>query len=275
MQSRSQISFKSFPVWQRNWRPAASSQLLTFYRFAASLRCGILLTAPEATMAIDLKRLDILIEQLRKAIIGEPVWLADKEVFEFDQCSPAIVAVLKLVRAAHGVSALDLLCKSGLFIDAGAIMRCITDCNDEIFFLLENYPDASPTVWKFVRGFFEATIDAYLEGETPPVETKKIRAAVVRVLKGRQDDTTQKLMERIYKAFCGYVHANYAHIMEVYNGSERDFNLGGVPSDRQRRIKSQYVQTAAVSVCHSAAFIAQTFQLNELQEELMKLEVAA
>jgi len=61
------------------------------------------------------------------------------------------------------------------------------------------------------------------------VPTKKIRSAVVRVLKGRHDDATRNLLERIFKTFSGYVHASYAHIMEVYNGATFDFNLKGVP----------------------------------------------
>jgi hypothetical protein len=44
---------------------------------------------------------------------------------------------------------------------------------------------------------------------------------MVRVLTGGAD--TRKRLENIYKTFCGYVHANYAHIMEVYNGTTRNF----------------------------------------------------
>jgi len=51
---------------------------------------------------------------------------------------------------------------------------------------------------------------------------------MVRVLKGSQDEETRTMTAKIYKTFCGYVHANYAHIMEIYNGNTCSFNLAGV-----------------------------------------------
>jgi hypothetical protein len=220
---------------------------------------------------MTLESLFALIETLRKTSIGEPEWIEDKRVFEYREQTAKVVAVLKLVRAAHGLSAINILCRFGLFIDAGAIMRCVFDCTDEVYFLLEDYPKASGHVEQFARAFFESTIDGHLEGETPSVPIKKIRSAVVRVLKGRHDDETQKRMERIYVTFCGYIHANYAHIMEVYNGSAHDFNLAGVPSEKQRAEKSQYVEVAAESVRLAAAFLAQKLELSELVGQLNAL----
>jgi hypothetical protein len=132
------------------------------------------------------------------------------------------VAVLKVARAAQGVKTLDLLCRSGLFIDLGVVIRCVYDCEAEVYFLLETFPNTSSKVDKFVTSFFESTIDGYLSNETSPVPTKKIRSAMVRVLKGSHDDATLKMAQRMHKTFCGYVHANYAHIMEIYNGHTCD-----------------------------------------------------
>ena len=73
---------------------------------------------------------------------------------------------------------------------------------------------------------------------------------MVRVLKGRHDDKMAEMTEKIYKTFCGYVHANYAHIMEVYNGSTCDFNLAGVPSVKQRQMQMEYVEVIANSVLY-------------------------
>ena len=118
--------------------------------------------------------------------------------------------------------------------DFGAIVRCVYDCTEEVYFLLEEFPKASSNIDKFVKCFFEHTIDGYLSTETPSVPTQKIRSAAVRVLKGNERTRTD--MENIYKTFCGYVHANYSHIMEVYNGATYDFNLSGVPSVKERQI---------------------------------------
>lgn len=81
---------------------------------------------------------------------------------------------------------------------------------------------------------------------------------------------THKRVLDIYRTFSGYVHANYAHVMEVYNGSALDFNLAGVPSVRQRTIRIEAVELAANSVLHAAAFIAATLKLTDLHLEIMQ-----
>jgi hypothetical protein len=205
---------------------------------------------------MNLDQLCILVERLRKEAIGEPEKVAERHAYEYQDQSAKVVAVLKLIRAAHGVNALDLLCRSGLFLDFGAIFRCVNDCTEEVYFLLENFPTASGNVDQFVRSFFESTMDGYLSKETPAVPRKKIRSAEVRVFKGNPDDGMLRMSENIYKTFCGYVHADYAHIMEVYEGKSRDFNLAGVPSVQQRQMRMEHVEVAAESVLHAASFIA-------------------
>lgn len=219
---------------------------------------------------MNLEQVFILVERLRKRAIGEPKRIVDKGVFEYQDHSAKVVAMLKLTRAAHGVSALNLLCRSGLFIDFGVIIRCVNDCVEEVCFLLEDFPKTSRNVDQFVQSFFENTIDGYLSNETPSVPTQKIRSAVVRVLKGGHDEGTRRIIERIYKTFCGYVHANYAHIMEVYNGNTREFNLAGVPSIEQRQMRMEHVELAANSVLHAGAFLAHTLGLKDLHHDIVQ-----
>jgi hypothetical protein len=208
------------------------------------------------------------VERLRKEVIGVPQMQANG-AYEYKEHSPKVVAVLKLVRAAQGVSAIALVVRSGFFVDFGALMRCANDSIEEIYFLLENYPGTNPNVDQFVANFFEKTIDDHLTGTTPQVQTNKIRAAVVRVLKdGKQDYKTQQRLEKIFKTFSGYVHANYAHIMEVYNGHADDFNLRGVPSVRQRQMREAFVEIEADAVLSASAFIARTLGLEALYQEI-------
>jgi hypothetical protein len=213
-----------------------------------------------------------LIERLRKEAIGEPRWIPEKQVYEYQDHSAKVVAVLKLIRAAHGINTIKLLCQAGLFIDFGAIIRCVNDCVEEIYFLLEEYPNRSANVNRFVKSFFENTIDEYLSSETPPVPSSKIRSATVRLLKGRHDDEMRKLTEQIYKTFCGYIHANYAHIMEVYNGRAKDFNLTGVPSLQQSEMRMAHVHESTISVLHAAAFVAHTLGRTDLYDHIMRLD---
>ncbi len=212
-----------------------------------------------------------LIERLRKDVIGAPEWIEAKQAFEYKNGTIEVAVILKLIRAAQGLTALDVLCRAGLFIDFGAAIRSLNDCVEEVYFLLENYPEKpGQKVEQFVKGFFENTIDGYLDVETHQVPREKIRSAVVRVLKGGHDEATRQVVERIYKTFCGYVHANYSHIMEIYNGGKDTYNLGGVPSMRERTMRMQHVSLATNSVLMAAAFAAHKFNHDSLYAELTK-----
>lgn len=210
------------------------------------------------------------VERLRKETIGEPKWIKEKGVYEYSDHSPKVVAILKLVRAAQGVSALNLLCQNGLFIDLGVGIRCVNDCQMEIYFLLEEFPKSSSNVDQFVKAFFETTIDGYLSAEAHGVQSKKIRSAMARVLKSQNNEETRAAIDRVYKTFSGYVHANYSHIMEVYNGLTLDFSLAGVPDIQPRKIRMEHVVLAENSVLYMTAYIASTLKMTDLYREIVQ-----
>jgi hypothetical protein len=220
---------------------------------------------------MELNRIHILIESFRKEVLGVPQWVAGKHAFEYSQQSVVTVVLLKLIRAAQGLSTLQLLCRAGLFIDMGSSLRGLNECVEEVYFLLETYPEKpSAHVEKFIKNFFEGTIDGYLSITTHQVQRDKIRSACVRVLRGSHDDATQKLLERIYQTFCGYTHAGYANIMEVYDGSRDSFNLDGVPSEAVRRGWAEHFTLACNAVLMAGAFAAQRFGKQEYYKAMMK-----
>jgi hypothetical protein len=218
----------------------------------------------------DLNRLSELVERLRKEAIGEPTWNEEKQVFEYSEHSEKVVVVLKIIRAVQGLHALDVLCSVGLFVDFGVIVRCVYDCVYEVHFLLENFPEASGNTTQFVEIFFSSTIDGDLSHDTTAVPTKKIRNAMVRTLKGCDDEQMRAVIDRIYKTFCGYVHANYVHVMEMYNGGTKSFNLSGVPSQQQRRMRMAHVEEATKIVANTTAITAAAFGLNDLYREILE-----
>lgn len=222
---------------------------------------------------MNLPLLCSLTEKLRVQVLGDPTLVEEKGVFEYLNGGVKTVAVLKAVRAAHGVSSMHLLCMNGLFIDMGAIYRCVIECTSEIHFLLENYPEKSAHVDRFVKGFFETTIDGHLTAETEPVPTKKIHSAVVRSLTGlEQEDRILEKIRLVYTTFSGYTHANYSHIMEIYGGTfpNLSFNVAGVPSVQQREWRMQLVEQAYLSVLYALAFIAQSLGLRDLHTEILQ-----
>jgi hypothetical protein len=211
-----------------------------------------------------------LVERLRIEAIGTPEFILETQAYVYKEQSAKVVAVLKIIRATQGLSAMKLLCQSGLFIDFGVAIRCVNDCIDEVYFLLEEFPKTSSNVDRFVKGFFESkmTIGGHLSQTTPAVETAKIRSARVRYLKGRHDEATRKLLDRVYKTFSGYVHANCAQIMETFGGAARNVNLAGIPSIEERQKRMEYVGLETNEVLLAASFIAHTLGLNSLHQDI-------
>lgn len=222
---------------------------------------------------MDLDLLKTLTERLRAESIGDPEWVESKGVFEYPNQSVEVVTVLKVVRAAQGVHAMDLLCRSGLFVDMGAIYRCVGDCTSEVYFLLENYPKQSSNVQKFLKHFFSKTIDEDLSSEEEHVATKKIHNAMIRSLTGsKQDERIKKSLTNVYKTFSDYIHAGYSHIMENFGGPipNRSFNISGIPSQEQKDIRMQNVIEAYKDVLYAIGHVAHTFGLKELYRDVMQ-----
>jgi hypothetical protein len=220
---------------------------------------------------MNIDTLDEIIRELQNRAVGEPVWIQDKNVYEYPDKSIEVVVILKLVRAIHGIHSMSLLCHSGQFVDMCAIWRCVSDCISEVYFLLEKYPEKSSNVEKFINEFFSKTIDNFLSAEEESVQNKKVISAYARVLSGKeQDEVTRQSISRIHKTNSGYVHASYAHIMEMYGGPNRSFNLSGIPSQTQKQIRMEVVDAAKASVVQSMAFTALILGMNDLYDEIKK-----
>jgi hypothetical protein len=219
---------------------------------------------------VDLELLKTLVERLRIEAIGEPVWVESKGVYEYAEQNIDVVVTLKLIRAAQGIHAMDILGRHGLFVDLGAINRCVEDCVSEVYFLLENYPNQTNNVNKFVKHFFSKTIDGHLSSGEEPVSTNKVHNAMVRSLTGEeQDESTKASLTKAYATFSGYIHAGYSHIMQMYGGHppRLSFNISGIPSQRQKDMHGEIVDEAYKSVLYAVAHAAGTFSLTELHRD--------
>lgn len=220
-----------------------------------------------------LEQVQYWLEELERNRIDSPRWNQKKLVFEYDNVTVEVVAFLKLVRAVQSLRSLQVLCENGLFIDFFTIIRCITDCLNEVYFLLETYPHQSSNVKKFVANFRETTIDGHLSPSTDAVESKKIQNSKARALgKGAEFNKAQEGIRRIFKTFSGYIHSNYSHIMQIYGGKPTDlrFQLSGVPSRDQKLQHSQFIGGMVNMAALTIAFMAQKLSLGQLGKDIVK-----
>lgn len=227
---------------------------------------------------MNLKKLSVLAEDLRRAVIGNPIWVEEKHAYHYENRAIEVIVILKLLRAIQGVMAQVLLCESGLFIDMSAIFRCVADCSDEICFLLENYPEKSKDVQQFVEHFFESKILPNDDVRIHSVPKKKILKAKARMFsKYREPKDTSSLLRSIHKTFSGYIHANYENIMQYCEGdsSIHKINTLLTSSNNQKMVQFQVVKLSYGSILLTMMLACRIFDQENIYvavEELLETE---
>lgn len=183
-----------------------------------------------------------------------PVWVPEKQVFEYEEVTPQIVAFLKLVRAASSLHSLEILAEKGLMYDFGTVTRPIIECFDDALFLLEGNPETKANVEKFVEHFKKTTIDNATASTHQPVKREKIHSARARVFSsllsgtfgafGEVEKQIKELRGRIWNAWCNPVHSNYADIMQTYGprGPRAKFQIRGIPREHVGPVTFTYIQ---------------------------------
>lgn len=223
---------------------------------------------------MDISKLVELVERLQKGTIGDPNWDPKRGVFEFPRESVEVAVVLKLIRVVQGLHAEYVLCKAGLFVDMGAIHRCVMDGVAEVEFLIENYPATSKHVDRFLGHFFAQKIDQEMSESEAALDRKKVVAAQSRLLAGgNYDSQLLDNFRRVNHAFSGYVHAGYSHIMQMYGGApgNKNFNLSGIPSDREKIRNMRIVEAAYGAILPAIGMVAFKFGHKEIHGEVLEL----
>lgn len=188
------------------------------------------------------------------------------------------VCLLKAVRIVSGLNALLVLLQAGYVTEMGVLARTISDCINDIYFLLEHFPDTTPEVKKYVSNFFNGVID---EPEIEPNQTKKtyrtkikkIHASRARLLSEHINFPIDRdMVYKIYSAYSGYVHSGYPSIMEIYGGRPPyKFHLRGMKGTSRMKdweaIFIAFIRSAALVF----GYMAEKYGMVELVHEIRKI----
>jgi len=205
--------------------------------------------------------------------IHQPIFDSTSRRFLYEEPDPVIFLVLKMARIVTAFYATLKLTKHGLFEDAGAICRIIVECQSDIDFVMEGLTkDSFPTEkQEILDNFFNQEIPTIQEmmgtmKKAPTIPRRKIYPAVGRLLSPEDPDRPQRISKVIEEMFSGYVHASYPHIMEMYEGTRKEFRMSGV----QFRIP-MFIKQVALNI-HAAlnqfAILAKALDLTDLRTRL-------
>lgn len=157
----------------------------------------------------------------------------DGFVFRYAERTIHQAIVLKLARVITGLRAVDVLLRSGLLQEQGAICRMLDEINEDIMFLVAAVTNDRVTEMheRYLAAFwaelFEDPVHHSGGLKKPDVpRRRKIHAYVSRVLQGEAEPPSA--LDDISRVYSGYVHAAASSIMDLYGGNPPRFHLRGM-----------------------------------------------
>ncbi len=150
--------------------------------------------------------------------------------------SDLLVSYLKVLRALSSLRACIVLLEAGYVQEIGVLCRCIQDYCEDVLFLSNRQSDGKQTEQqtRFVQEFFQEEFD---NPRNPFASTQrrnqvprqKVHAEIARLPHQPVNSSdAQELHRTIHKAFSGYVHGAYPHIMEIYGGNPPKYCTAGM-----------------------------------------------
>ena len=167
--------------------------------------------------------------------------------FVYESLTVKHVCFLKSVRVVSGINALVVMLEAGYVTEMGVLIRTIGDCINDIYFLLECFPETPPEVEQYIANFCNDGVEEpeTLEDEKKVHRTKvrKIHASRARLLSEHTNLYIDRdMVYKIYSAYSEYVHAGFQSIMELYGGIPPNFHLRGIKgTPRVRHWQARFI----------------------------------
>ncbi len=185
------------------------------------------------------------------------------------------VCLLKGVGIVSGLNALLVLFQAGHVTEMGVLIRTIGDCINDIYFLLEHFPDTTPEVEKYISNFFsedigDLTIVQDQEKKIHRTKARKIYASRARLLSEHINfPVGREMVYKIYSVYSGYVHAAYPNIMEMYGGRPpHKFHLQGMKGTSRIKDWEEILITFIRSSTLVFGYMADKYDKTDLVQEI-------
>lgn len=201
--------------------------------------------------------------------------------FRHPQYTDSLLSYLKGVKLVSTLNAALVLYRNGYAQEIGALCRMADDYCSEILFLVKPLGENGPSKDQ-IRMFEDFFREEFETPENPlaspqdrdNVPRRKINAAFGQLVSGELNPhDAQNVLSTIHKAFSGYVHGAYPHIMEMYGGNPPHFHMTGMlGTPRMAAWESQLV-TYVYRAIMSAELISRKLGLPEVEKAIRGLLV--
>jgi len=198
--------------------------------------------------------------------------------WRYQDLSESLACFLKGVKVVSSLNASMVLLRAGYTQEIGALCRMIDDYCNEIFFLLlpQDGENFSKEQIQFLSDFFQEEFDKPTNplGSTQKrvnVSVRKIHATFGKIAKSEMNPSdAQELLRTPHKAFSGYVHGAYPHIMEMFVCTHQPHLNGMLGTPRVDAWRGQLIGAVYRALIVSC-FVARKLGLNDMKAKARKL----
>jgi len=184
-------------------------------------------------------------------------------------------AVFRCVRIASGVRACLVLLRHGFIQEAGVLIRTIIEFLHDIDFAVDGlvHKEHLEGVKKRMAAFFKddyRTVNELMKetSKAPTIPRKKIYAAIARLFGGSNPFRYRQISKVLEDAYSGYIHGNYRHVMELYEGHSGQFQTAGVMSKVPEWLR--YLALSVHPALDEFSTVASAFGMPKLEEALIE-----
>jgi hypothetical protein len=219
------------------------------------------------------------IHELVKAIenkFDKPEYIVIKETKAWRYANPRLehICIQRLYRIISGLYACANLLRFGQIQEIGVILRTVTEFQQDIVFLLEDYKPGQPNdaQKKFVEeitkeGYVDLTVP--FKGATPreTMSRKKIEASVARHYGMGQNPSDYKQITSLENDILGgFVHAVYPSVMDIYGGDFENpqYHPFGILTKRIFSTWSSQIMIYMERLFYKAYLVAHNFGLEKI-----------
>lgn len=215
------------------------------------------------------------IEAPIRAKVGNQVF------FRHQQYSDVLLCYLKGVKLVSTLNAALVLFRRGYVQEIGALCRMADDFFFEIMFFIKPLGTDAPSKDQqrmfddFFREEFEDPDDPLGSAkDRDNVPRRKINAAFGQIAKDELNPhDAQHTVSTVHKAFSGYVHGAYPHIMETYGGYPPRFHMSGMLGTPRMAEWADQLVTYVYRAIMATEIISRRLALLDSEKEIRSLLV--
>jgi hypothetical protein len=201
--------------------------------------------------------------------------------FRYPSQSDTLLCLLKGVKLISTLNAALVLLRAGYVQECGALFRIASDCYSDILFFLVPRDGDKPSrdQERFFDEFFQEEFDdpARPLGSNQKrdnVPRKTIFASFGNLVKDQLNPSdAQSTMLTLHKAFSGYVHGAYPHIMELYGGDPPRFHMSGMANTPKQGETLTQLRTELYRTIMASELVARKVALEDSRVAIRALLV--